>query len=143
MVEQGLVSLVQTGIASACPTCPGGFGTQLPPDVLANLQAGTVTQAWTWQTIARIPTYTLTGQAGLTTWVVSIDCHGTTSADALNLARAINNVVRGSWSGMLPSDPDNTIVQGIFSTGNEVSGYDKINYSYVTTVGYRIQYNQR
>ena len=62
-------------------------------------------------------------------------------ADAIALARAIDGVLRGGYSGVL-SDPDHTRVHGIFRRGPYVDGYSDLNRSYVRTMEYLVNYNQ-
>lgn len=137
MVEQGLVKLVQQGLTSLSPSVPGGFKVQLPKDLIGP----STPKAWTYHSVLSDPTYALNGQDGLTSWTVRIDCHGNSPADAIDLARAIDNVLRGGWSGTLP-DTDNTVVQGIFRQGFFVDGFSDVNRTYVRTLEYLVNYQQ-
>lgn len=139
MIEQGLVQLIQSGIGSLSP---GGWATQLPKDLIgSDASKGQVLKAWTWKSITSSASYDLSGQDGFTGWQVQIDCHGNEAADAIALARAIDGVLRGGYSGTL-SDPDNTVVVGIFRQGAFVDGYSDTNRSYVRTLEYLVNYQQ-
>ena len=62
-------------------------------------------------------------------------------ADAITLARGIDNILRGSWTGTLP-DSDATVVQGIFRLPSFVDGFSDANRSYVRTLEYLVKYIQ-
>jgi hypothetical protein len=62
-------------------------------------------------------------------------------ANAMTLARKIDGVLRGGFSGVLP-DPDSTFVQGIFRSGPSVDGFSDLNRSYVRTLEYLVNYDQ-
>ena len=150
MVEQGLVLLVGNGIASGSPALsnvPAGQGVMLEPKDLVYsgptnpAPAGAITQAWTFKTITSKPEYTLDGQTGWTEWVVQIDCHGTRYADATNLYRAIDKVLRGGYRGYLP-DVDSTYVFGVYREDPGPDGFSDANRTYVRTLQYRIIYQQ-
>jgi hypothetical protein len=145
MVEQGLVMLIQQGIASLTPSVPGGYGVQLPKDLISD----TVPMAWSYRAIVAEPSYVLEGQDAFTGLELQIDCHGfwldpqgrPTMANAINLARAIEGVLRGGWAGTLP-DPDATVVQGIFRQSHYVDGFSHVNRSYVRSLEYLVNYDQ-
>jgi hypothetical protein len=137
MIEAGFVSLIQTGITNQSVNVPGGFAVQLPKDLITS----TTTQAWAYRSILSVPTYLLNGQDPLTFWEVQIDSHGFTMANAITLSRSIDNVLRGGFKGTL-SDPDNTVVQGIFRLPSFVDGFNDINRSFVRSTEYRISYVQ-
>jgi hypothetical protein len=136
MVEQGLVALIQAGLGNP-PLAPGGFAVKLPENYIS----ATNPMAWTYRSILAEPSYLLAGQDGLTGWHVQIDCHGNSMSDAIHLARTIDGVLRGSWSGVLP-DPDATVVQGIFRQGPAIDGYSDTAHSYVRTLEYLVNYEQ-
>jgi len=136
MVEQGLVLLIQSGLGVP-PMAPGGFAVQLPKDQISVDSP----KAWTYRSIVSEPTYVLEGQDGLTGWEVQLDCHGNTMLDAIALARAIDGVLRGGYSGALP-DSDRTLVQGIFRQGTFLDGFSDSNRSYVRTLEYLVMYYQ-
>ena len=137
MIEAGLVALVQQGITSALPGVPGGFAVQLPKDQISSASA----MAWTYRCIVAEPTYTLQGQDPFTGLELQIDCHGYAMADAIALARAIDGVLRGGYSGVLP-DADHTVVQGIFRMAPFTDGFSDANRSYVRTLEYLVNYDQ-
>jgi hypothetical protein len=136
MIEQGFVLLVQGGLGTP-PMAPGGWAVQLPKDQISEAQP----RAWTYRSIVSEPSYHLSGQDGFTGWEIQLDCHGYTMADAIALARAIDGVLRGGYSGVL-ADPDHTRVHGIFRRGPYVDGYSDLNRSYVRTMEYLVNYNQ-
>jgi hypothetical protein len=141
VVEQGFVMLVQAALGTP-PMAPGGYAVQLPSTTqIGDGTNGTYKMAWTYNTISDEPSYTLGGQDGLTEWEFRLNCHGSTMANAITLARAIDGVLRGSWAGVLP-DPDATVVQGIFRRAPVVDGFDDVNRSYVRTLEYMVQYEQ-
>jgi hypothetical protein len=140
MIEQGLVALIQNGIASLKLDPRGnGVAVMLPKDLLS--PGGSVTMAWTYRGIVSTPTYVLEGQDAYTEWEIQIDCHGQTMVQAMTLARAIDGVLRGGYSGTLP-DPDNTRVFGIQRIGPYLDGYSDANRSFVRTLEYKIDYAQ-
>ena len=66
MIEQGLVMLIQNGLADA--SIPGGYPVQLPKDIINALgdAANPTTKAWTYRCILSTPIYTLEGEDPLT-----------------------------------------------------------------------------
>lgn len=139
MVEQGIVTLVQAAI-TASPvslTVPGGFFAELPKDQVSPASP----MAWTYKTIMSTPEYILQGPTGWTDWHVQIDCHGNAASDSITLARAIDNVLHGSFHGALP-DPDATYVFGMYNSGPSVDGFSDANRTYVRSLEYVIQYQQ-
>ena len=143
MIEQGIVLLIQSGLG-APPLAPGGFAAQLPPNQISP----DAPMAWTWRSLSTPTAYTLEGPDGFGEWDVEIACHGNTMDDALILARAIDNILQppsngrsASFQGQL-TDPDSTIIQGIFNGAVAVDGFSDADRSYVRTLEYRIQYNQ-
>ena len=136
MIEQGFVALIQAGLGSP-PMAPGGFAVQLPKDQISSAAP----MAWTYRSIVSDPTYHLGGQDALTGWEVQIDCHGYTMANAITLARAIDAVLRGGYTGVL-SDPDHTFVQGVFRMGPFIDGFSDVNRSFVRTLEYLVNYDQ-
>jgi hypothetical protein len=135
MIEQGFTLLIQAGLASQFLTVPGGFALQFPKDLISP----TYPQAWCYRSILSVPTYLLNGQDALTMWDVQVDCHGLTMVAAAALARAIDNVLYGGFSGVL-ADVDNTRVQGIFRLPTFVDGFSDLNRSFVRSVEYRVNY---
>jgi hypothetical protein len=137
MIEQGLVMLIDQGISSVISGVPGGSSVQLAKDQLSQSNS----KAWTYRCFHSEPTYVLEGQDGFTAMELQIDCHGYTAADAQALARAIDGVLRGGFAGTL-SDPDHTLVQGIFRQGPFLDGFSDSNRSFVRTLEYLVNYNQ-
>ena len=135
MVEAGIVVLIDTGISAL--SIPGGFAVQLPKNQISVTEP----MAWTYRSIVSEEFYTLEGQDAYTEWEIQIDCHGYTMANSITLARAIQEVLRGGWSGVL-SDPDHTRVFGIQQEPPSIDGFSDINRSYVRSLEYKIQYAQ-
>ena len=135
MIESGLVSLIQAGLGS--PPIALGFAVQLPENQINAASP----KAWLYKSITSTPNYTLDGQDGWTCWHVEIQAHGNTMTDAITLARAIDGVLRGGYSGTL-SDSDSTVVQGIFRLPGLVDGFSDLDHSFVRTLEYEIVYQQ-
>jgi len=136
LIEEGLFQLIQAGLGTP-PIASGGWGLQLPKDQIS----AATPMAWTWHSLVSMPDYVLEGQTGFTEWETQIDCHGYTMANAMQLARAIDGVLRGGWSGVLP-DSDHTLVFGIFKKPGLIDGFSDVNRSYVRTLEYCVQYEQ-
>ena len=137
MIEQGLVMLIQSGLGSP-PIAPGGWAVQLPENQVSAANP----MAWTYRSITSDPSYVLEGQDGFTGWEVQIDCHGVTMTNAITLARAIDGILRGGFRGTL-SDPDSTVVQGIFRTSAFLDGFNDVSRTWVRSLEYLVQYNQQ
>jgi hypothetical protein len=137
MIEQGFTTLISTGIASQFPNLTGGFPTQLPPNFISTANPW----SWSWRSILSTPMYFLQGQDALTTWEVQLDCYGNSMAQAVQVARAIDGVLRGGYSGTL-SDPDNTVVSMIKRLPGMVDGFSDLNRSYVRSLEYEVIYYQ-
>ena len=134
MIEAGLQLLIEEGLgAQPAP----GFMVQLPPNQIS----ATASSAWTVRAIISEATYVLEGQDGLTVLEIQVDCHGYTMANAISLAYAIDNVLRGGFAGTLP-DTDATVVQGIFRKEAFIDGYSDANRSYVRSLEYECRYSQ-
>lgn len=136
-IEDGLVLLIQSGMGSP-PMAPGGFMVKLPKDLI--VPGSTTTKAWVWKAISSTPTYILEGQDGFTALHWQIDCHGLTATDSIDLANAIDAVLRGGYMGTLP-DTAQTVVQGIFGETGPHDGYDSDSKTYVRILEYLINYN--
>lgn len=137
MIESGFVMLVQSGLSGLVPAVPGGYAVQLPKDLITP----ETPMAWTYRSIVSEPSYTLGNQDGFTSWEVQVDCHGYAMSNAITLARAIDGVLRGGYSGTL-ADSDHTIVYGIFRLGSFIDGFSSVSRTYVRTIEYKIQYSQ-
>jgi hypothetical protein len=137
-IEQGLVSLIQSGIGSLAP---GGYAATVPE---TNQVTAANPKAWTYRTIISMPTYVLEGEDLLTELELQIDCHGYTMDDAILLAKAIKSALRAAaptgGSPLVLSDPDNTVVQGIFRRAPHLDGYSDANRTYVRTLEYLVTY---
>ena len=138
MVEQGLVSLIQSGIGNLAP---GGFAVSIP-------ETCQVTPAnpklWTYHSILSVPTYVFEGQDPLTELELQIDCHGNTMDDAILLAKAIKGVLRSAapsgGSPLVLGDPDQTVVQGLFRRAPHTDGFSDANRTFVRTLEYLVTY---
>ena len=137
MIEAGIVQLINAGIASAYPGLTGGFSSQLPENFLSNANPW----SWCYRSIMSKPLYMLSGQGALTEWEVQIDCHGKTAANSIGVARAIDGVLRGGYSGTL-SDSDSTVVLGVFRLPSQVDGFNDDAHTFVRSLEYNIQYIQ-
>jgi hypothetical protein len=134
-VAQGLYLLIQSGTNNLAPGFAYG---ELPENQLS----ASAPMAWTYRTITSRPTYTINGQVSFTSWNVQIDSHGTTQAYADQMSNAIDGVLRGVWSGTM-SDSQSTIVNGIFKTNTDITGFRDENKSFVRSLGYTVQYYQQ
>ena len=109
MLEQGLVLLVQSNRTVAAIAAAGGF--------LGELPKGTDLPSWSYFVVSDGEQYTLRGRAGLSSIFVQIDCYGSTAAQVILLAKAIDDVL-SAFHGAL-SDEDATGVDHIFRTNKE------------------------
>jgi hypothetical protein len=130
MIEDGIVELVQTDPTVASQCLFGGFWLSLPK--------GTPFPSWSYQVVSELTLYTLSGRTDLTPRRLQIDVYAMDAAEALNLTRAIDNVLSG-WRGTLP-DTQMTVVQGIFRD-NEIDFFDDASRTYRRMVEYFVHYN--
>src|ERR1700722_3950871 len=135
MLEQGFVQLVQSGLNN--PNILGGYAVTLPPNCITFENP----QAWSYRSIISTPLYTLNGQDSLTKWELQLDCVGFTMTYAITLAGQIQTVLSGGWCGVL-SDPDSTVVQGIFALPRFADGYNPDNKTYVRILEYEVIFYQ-
>lgn len=134
MVEQGLTQLIMAGLDDATIQT---FPVQLPKDWISASRP----KAITYRSILSTALYTLDGQDPLTNWEVQIDCHGATAKDAQALARAVDGVLRGGWSGTMDDD-DSTVVQSILRLPSFVDGYNDASRTFVRSLEYSVRYVQ-
>lgn len=134
MVEEGLTTLILSGINDPAIQM---FPVQLPKDWVNASRP----KALVYKSILSRPLYVLEGQDGLTEWEVRIDCHGVTAKDAQALARAVDGVLRGGWSGTL-ADEDSTVVQSILRLPSCIDGFNDNSRTYVRTLEYEVRYEQ-
>src|SRR6185437_13626272 len=104
MLEEGLVTLVQGNAGVSAIAAAGGFFAELPK--------GQPLPSWTYLVVSDNADYTLDGPMSLGSRRMQIDCYGDAAAQAIRLAKAIDNLLSG-YRGTL-ADPDSTIVQGCF-----------------------------
>jgi hypothetical protein len=81
----------------------------------------------------------LEGQDSLTEWEVQVDCYGFAMSHAINLAHAIDGVLRGVWHGTM-GDVDSTLVEGIWRLPSFVDGFNDLNRAYVRSLEYKVRY---
>ena len=129
MIEDGIAQLVQSDPVVASQCVFGGFWLSLPK--------GTPFPSWTFQVISEVTDYTLRGRTDLTPRRLQIDVYAMDGSEALNLARAIDNVLSG-WKGVLP-DAQATAVQGIFRD-NEIDFFDDASRTYRRMIEFFIHY---
>lgn len=124
--EQGFVSLVNsdTNVQAAGA---GGYFAQLPPD--AQLPA------WTYLIVSDPSDYTLQNVVELSAMRMQVDCYGSSGAQAILLAKAIDRVL----SGFLGTLSDGTIVQGCFRT-NRIDFFDDSARNWRRMLEYQIWY---
>jgi hypothetical protein len=113
MIEQGMVQLIQATPAVSAIAPKGGFLGTLPKDFPL--------PSWSYIVVSDPVDYELTGPVSLGSTRIQIDCYGANGADAILLAKAIDNVLIG-YRGTLP-DPDSTVVQGVFRI-NKIDFFD-------------------
>lgn len=130
MIEDGIVQLVQADPTVLAQCSFGGFYLSLPK--------GTPLPSWSYQVVSEPAEYTLVGRTDLTPRRLQIDVYAMNGAQALNLARAIDNVLSG-WKGTLP-DTQATLVQGIFRD-NEIDFFDDASRTYRRMIEFFVNYN--
>jgi hypothetical protein len=113
MIELGVVLLVQGTAAVSAIAPTGGYFAQLPKDFTL--------PSWTYQKVSDPANYVLSGAMTQGQLRMQIDCYGDTAADAILLAKAIDELLSG-FRGTLP-DPDSTFIQGCFRS-NELDFFD-------------------
>jgi hypothetical protein len=133
-LEQGLVSLIQSGTDELAP---GGFMGTIPE---AYAVTASNPKVWVFHMILNTPTVVLEGADALCEAEVQIDCHGYTSDDAVALAAAIKSALLGVGNPVTLSDPDHTVVQGVFRRSPHIDGYSDANHTYVRTLEYLVTY---
>jgi hypothetical protein len=132
MIEDGIVQLVQADPTVAAQCSFGGFYLSLPK--------GTPLPSWSYLVVSEVTGYTLRGRTNLTPRRLQIDVYAMDGAEALNLARAIDNVLSG-WKGALP-DTQATAVQGIFRdmTVGEADFFDEVSRTYRRMLEFFVHY---
>lgn len=130
MIEQGLVMLIQAGIATAWPTVPGGFAGTLPEN-----QAP---PAYTYRVISDRANLTLLSFSGFGQARFEFNCFGVKASDALLLANAVDKVLNG-YTGTL-SDPDSTMVDSIFRQDREGPDYSDSARNFYVMLEYLVSY---
>jgi hypothetical protein len=130
MIEDGIAQLVQadTTVNGICPV--GGFYASLPK--------GTPLPSWSYIVVSEVTDYTLEHRVALTPRRLQIDTYASGGADALHLARAIDNVLSG-YKGVLP-DTESTNVQGCFRS-NELDFFDDASRTYRRLLEYELWYD--
>lgn len=133
-LEQGLVSLIQSGTNNLAP---GGFMGAIPEAYAVTAQNPKV---WVFHTILDVPTIAFEGADALCEAEIQIDCHGYTADDAVALAAAVKAALSGVGNPVTLTDPDKTVVQGIFRRSPHVDGYSDANHTYVRSLEYLVAY---
>lgn len=127
MIEQGLVLLVQGDAGVSAIASKGGFLAQLPKDFQP--------PSWTYEVVSDPTEYELQGPVSQSSTRFQLKCYGVSGADAIRLAKAINDVLNG-YHGTL-TDPDATVVHGCFKT-NTIDFYDDNARNYIRILEYLI-----
>lgn len=127
MIEQGIVKLVQSD-AAVLALCPvGGF--------LSILPEGQVLPSWTYFVVSDPGHYVLDQVSVFGDARVQIDAYGNTAAEAMALAKAIDDVLSG-YKGVL-ADADSTRVAGIFRS-NKIDFFDPDSRTYRRLLEYTV-----
>jgi hypothetical protein len=113
-VEAGLSQLLITGLATGYPDLQV-FGVTTPVDYISKSNRYGIA----YRSIMNVPTYVMEGQDALYKNTLQLDCIGFEMRDAVKLAKAVRDVLSGSWHGVLS---DGTVVQGIFLLPSAVDG---------------------
>jgi hypothetical protein len=124
--EQGFVALVNSDAGVSAVGSSGGYFAQLPKDKIPG---------WTYLVVSDPSDYTLQGAVELSGMRLQVDCYGSTAAQAITLAKAIDRLLSG-YQGTLP---DGTVVQGCFRT-NRLSFFDDNARNYRRMLEYEIWY---
>ena len=137
VIQQGLVMLVQAGLAASPPPfaggpVPGGFADYLPEN-----QAP---PAYIHRGISSVPQTGLQFVRGLVAKRIDIVSFGTNAAQAQLLAKAIHGIVNG-FKGTL-SDPDATVVDSIIYQDDEGPKYSDSARNWYYMFEYRIWFYQ-
>ena len=130
MLEQGLVSLINSNTAVQEICVNGGYLVELPPNQ--------VLPSWTHTTISEPQEYLLDGTPSAPTmrrW--QVDSYAQTADVCIKLSAAIANALAG-FRGRL-SDPDSTGICGIFAD-NLVDFFDSAARTYRRCADYRVFY---
>lgn len=127
MIEQGLVLLVQGDATVKAISPKGGFIAQLPKDFAL--------PSWIYEVVSDPTDYELSGPVSQSSTRIQIKCIGTTGAQVISLAKAINDVLNG-YHGTL-TDADATVVHGIFKT-NSIDFFDDDARNFVRILEYLI-----
>jgi hypothetical protein len=139
VIDQGILMLVNNGLASASPPVAygGGFLDQMAPP-----NAGY--PFWVYRVISQVPNTGLLFAKGLRMRRIQIDVMGDPSpagngSDALALADAIDGILNG-YAGNLP-DPDSTFVSSCFQS-DLIDEYDTALRTPKRLLEYEIQFAQ-
>jgi hypothetical protein len=131
MLESGIVQLVMADAAVLALSTTGGFLLSLPKDETL--------PSWTYRVISDVSSYTLDKSHGFVERRLQIDCYGAKSAEAMNLARAIDKVLSG-YQGTL-TDADATYVHGCFRS-DLMDMFDEANRSFRRMLEYEVQFRE-
>ena len=134
MIEQGIVTLVQSDqdVLVLCPV--GGFLLELPKNQLL--------PSWTYRTISSTSFEGLTTTPGLNRNRIQIDVYGdpgAQGADCLALAKAIDTVLSG-YAGVLP-DPDSIMCQACHQSDTQ-DFFEEANRGFRRMLEYEVWFTQ-
>lgn len=134
MIEEGFVKLVQGAPAVAALATVGGFFAELPKDQPL--------PTWTYTVISNVSNYGLSASpptVGLNMNRMQVDCFAAEAADAIKLARAIDDVLSG-YRGIL-TDADATRVHGCFQS-DVMDFFDDQSRTYRRMLEYELWFSQ-
>jgi hypothetical protein len=136
VIEQGIVALVNASPAVAALYPPGGTG-----GFFGSLPKDQKLPSWRYKVISPTPiSRTLAPQRQLVCARWQIDCFGTTGAQAIALAKAIDDVL-SYFSGALP-DPDCTQVNLVLNSGGGDDEFDDTSRTFRRMVEYELFFVQ-
>lgn len=118
------------GVLALCPT--GGFDSQLPKDF-------SPLPSWTYLIVFDHSDPTLQCFKTLNRFCIQIDCYGSTAAQALGLAKAVDAVLDG-FSGAL-TDADNCRIDSCFATDRK-NFFDDAPRTYRRMIEYTLMYSR-
>ena len=130
-IEAGLSQLLITGLKATYPDLQV-FGVTTPVDYISKSNRYGIA----YRSIIDTPSYILEGQDALSFWEVQLDCIGFEYKDAIKLAKAVSDLLAGTWTGTLS---DGTVVKGIFRLPSKVDGITEAR-NYIRSLEFQIIY---
>lgn len=128
MIEAGLQKLIQADPAVKAIAKTGGFLAQVPKDLTL--------PTWTMMVVSQTADYTLQGEQGPFFRRIQIDCYGKTAAEAMLLAKAIDDVIN-NFTGAL-SDEDSTVVQSCLQSDLQDFPFDDASRTFRRMIEYQV-----